>query len=39
MTGDHAISEIRKQREILADWYADLSKTPKVTAPFQYTSG
>jgi hypothetical protein len=38
MTGDHATSRIQKQREILEDRRADLLKTPKVTAPFQYTS-
>lgn len=28
---------MQKQRETRAAWYADLLKTPKVTAPFQYT--
>jgi hypothetical protein len=39
MTGGHASSEMEKQRETRAAWYADLLKTPKVTAPFQYTIG
>jgi hypothetical protein len=39
MTGSRASREIQKHREILADWCADLLKTAKVTAPFQYTIG
>jgi hypothetical protein len=39
MTGSRGSREIQKHREILADWCADLLKTAKVTAPFQYTIG
>src|SRR5580765_3668324 len=39
MTGSHATGEMEKQRETRSAWYADLLKTPKVTAPFQYTIG